>query len=94
MSEKQPDFITFSNWVGVFAAIAVVFAIGWKLPDYRWTFIPAVAGFVVLATVTLGLDWILRRAGGLGKLLFTAMSTVSFVVAVVQLIVWYKVPPF
>jgi len=94
MSKQKTDFITISNWIGAILAGAVTVVIGSKVPDYTWYGVPLLAGFVVLTLVTFGLDWILRTAGGFKGITVAIMTTVSFVVAVLQLIIWYRQPPF
>jgi hypothetical protein len=94
MLKRTPDHILFSNWVAWLAAVAVFVAIAVQMPGFEMLWLPLVAAFGVLALVTFGLNHLLLRVGGLGALVLIIMSTVSFVVAVMQLIIWFRAWPF
>ena len=94
MGEPKRDFINVTNPLAWLAAIAVFILVAMQMPHFSMYWLPALVAGIVLVVVTFGLDKLLRSAGGFGGLALATMSTVSFVVAILQLIIWLRDWPF
>lgn len=84
------DYITVSNWIAFPVASAVAILVATQLPGMEMMWLAGLIFLALLAGITFGLNWLLLHGAGLGRFATVVMTVFSFLVAVIQMTIWWK----
>lgn len=84
------DYITVANWIAFLVASAVAILVATRLPGIEMMGLAGLIFLALLAGITFGLNWLLLHGAGFGRFVMMVMTVFSFLVAVIQMTIWWK----